>query len=154
MTSPSNPIQIRKLGHVALYCRDLQKMLDFYINVIGFKLSDVNARGMRFLRYGADHHTLVLLQYPDGEAGKGGSALHHFALEVANLDELKQIRKYLLAQGVTASKIQHEGPGMNYVINVKDPDGNEFQFFSDMDQIGWDGKSRPESEWNRFTVED
>ena len=50
-------------------------------------------------------------------------------------------------------KIKHEGPGSDYTFDFEDPEGNRLQFFSDMDQIGWDGKSRPASEWKRFEVD-
>lgn len=157
MAVPSNPIRIRKLGHIGMYCQDLRKMTDFYTRVLGFRLSDVNEKGLTFLRFGADHHTLVLAKMPEDNRGNGATAstLHHLALEVADVEELKRIRKYLLAQGVKVlGKVKHEGPGMNYVIDFEDPEGNRVQFFSDMDQIGWDGKSRPKEEWNRFEVDD
>ncbi|HZE11047.1 MAG TPA: VOC family protein, partial [Burkholderiales bacterium] len=50
MTDSDNPIRVRKIGHVGLYCRDLAKMVDFYTRVLGFKVSDVNEKGMTFLR--------------------------------------------------------------------------------------------------------
>jgi catechol-2,3-dioxygenase len=156
MTTTDNPIRIRKLGHIGLHCHDLQKMVDFYTRVLGFKVSDVNEKGLTFLRFGSDHHTLVLARMPDGgQNGGTANALHHIALEVENVSDLKRIRKYLLAQGVPLhGKIKHEGPGMNYVLDFEDPEGNRVQFFSDMDQIGWDGKSRPKEQWNRFEVGD
>ena len=157
MTDATNPIRIRKFGHIGLYCHDLPKMVDFYTRVLGFKLSDVNEKGLTFLRFGSDHHSLVLARMPDEEQKKGAvvKTLHHIALEVADLNELKRIRKYLLAQGVPLhGKIKHEGPGMNYVLDFDDPEGNRVQFFSDMDQIGWDGKSRPKEQWHRFEVDD
>ena len=61
-----------------------------------------------------------------------------------HLDTLKQIRRYLLSQGVNVrSVIKHEGPGSDYTFDFDDPEGNRLQFFSDMDQIGWDGKPQP-----------
>ena len=51
-------------------------------------------------------------------------------------------------------KIKHEGPGGNYVYDFLDPEGNYLQCFCGMDQIGWDGKSRPKEQWNRFEVDD
>lgn len=156
MTDHANPIQVRKFGHIGLYCHDLPKMIEFYTRVLGFKVSDVNEKGLTFLRFGADHHSLVLVKMPDGgKIGAVAKTLHHIALEVADLGELKRIRKYLLAQGVPLhGKIKHEGPGMNFVLDFDDPEGNRVQFFSDMDQIGWDGKSRPKEQWNRFEVDD
>jgi len=157
MSATANPIQIRKFGHIGLYCRDLPKMVDFYTRILGLRVSDVNEKGLTFLRFGPDHHSLVLAKMPEENRGNGASAstLHHLALEVADIDELKRIRKYLLAQGVKVlGKVKHEGPGMNYVVDFEDPEGNRVQFFSGMDQIGWDGRSRPKEQWNRFEVDD
>jgi len=157
MTDPSIPIRVRKIGHVGLYCRDLAKMVDFYTRVLGFKVSDVNEKGMTFLRFGGDHHSFVLAKMADDEQKKGAGAtlLQQIAMEVASLDALKRIRKYLLSQGVNVrGKIKHEGPGNDYTFDFDDPEGNRLQFFSDMDRIGWDGKSRPKGEWKRFEVED
>ena len=157
MADTANPIRIRKIGHVGLYCRDLPKMVDFYTRILGLKISDVNEKGLTFLRFGHDHHSLVLAKMPDDNRGNGATAstLHHLALEVADLDELKRIRNYLLGRGVKVlGKVKHEGPGMNYVVDFEDPEGNRVQFFSNMDQIGWDGRSRPKEQWNRFEVDD
>ena len=124
---------------------------------VGFKLSDVNERGMHFLRFGDDHHSYVLAAMSDEEKkkGVGGTLLQQIALEVDGLDTLKQIRKYLLSHKVNVrSVIKHEGPGSDYTFDFDDPEGNRLQFFSDMDKIGWDGKSRPMDQWNRFDVED
>jgi catechol-2,3-dioxygenase len=157
MTDPDNPIRIRKIGHVGLYCRDLAKMADFYTRVLGFKVSDVNEKGMTFLRFGGDHHSFVLAQMSAEEQKKGAGAtlLQQIAMEVASLDALKRIRKYLLSQGVNVrGKIKHEGPGNDYTFDFDDPEGNRLQFFSDMDRIGWDGKSRPKEQWKRFEIDD
>ncbi|MDB5761819.1 MAG: hypothetical protein JWQ21_814, partial [Herminiimonas sp.] len=42
----------------------------------------------------------------------------------------------------------------DYTFDFDDPEGNRLQFFSDMDQIGWDGKSRPKEQWKRFDVDE
>jgi catechol 2,3-dioxygenase-like lactoylglutathione lyase family enzyme len=157
MPENTNPIRISKIGHVGLYCRDLPAMVDFYTRILGFKLSDVNERGMHFLRFGDDHHSMVLAAMSDDEKkkGVGGTLLQQIALEVDSVDTLKRIRKYLLAQGANVrSVIKHEGPGSDYTFDFDDPEGNRLQFFSDMDKIGWDGKSRPKDQWKRFDVED
>ena len=112
MTDTAHPVRVRKIGHVGLYCRDLAKMVDFYTRVLGFKVSDVNEKGMTFLRFGGDHHSFVLAKMADDEQKKGAGAtlLQQIAMEVASLDALKRIRKYLLSQGVNVrGKIKHGG---------------------------------------------
>jgi catechol 2,3-dioxygenase-like lactoylglutathione lyase family enzyme len=151
----TNPIRVQKIGHVGLYCRDLKRMVDFYTGVLGFKVSDVNEKGMTFLRWGPDHHSFVLARMPGGEPPSAGTVLQQIALEVADLDLLKRIRKYLVEQGARVlGPIKHEGPGSDYTFDFEDPEGNRLQFFSDMDQIGSDEKSRPQEQWRRFTVDD
>jgi catechol 2,3-dioxygenase-like lactoylglutathione lyase family enzyme len=154
MTTATHPIRISKIGHVGLYCRDLPRMVEFYTRVLGFKVSDVNEKGMTFLRFASDHHSFVLAPAPQGATPSGPTVLQQIAMEVADLDTLKRIRTHLLAQGVKATAIKHEGPGSDYTFDFDDPEGNRLQFYSDMDQIGWDGKSRPKDQWKRFTVED
>lgn len=152
-----NPIRIQKIGHVGLYCHDVQKMTDFYTRILGCEISDANERGMVFLRFGNDHHSFVLAPMSEAEQrkGQGERILQQIALEVADLDALKKIRKYLLGMDVNVKgKIKHEGPGSNYTFDFDDPEDNRLQFFSDMDQIGWDGKSRPKEQWQRFEVDD
>jgi predicted enzyme related to lactoylglutathione lyase len=92
MTDTANPVCIQKIGHVGLYCRDLSKMIDFYTRILGFKISDVNEKGMTFLRHGADHHSLVLAKMDEAEQKKGAGAkvVQQIALEVADLDAVKR----------------------------------------------------------------
>lgn len=154
--TPAFPVRIRKIGHVGLFCRDLPKMVDFYTRVLGFKQSDVNERGLTFLRFSDDHHNLALMQLPEGEKDKpaGRPVVQQISYELDSLDDLKALYRHLVAHGVKikGDSIQHEGPGNNFVIDFDDPDGNNLQFFSGMDVIGWDGRSRPQSEWNRYQV--
>jgi catechol 2,3-dioxygenase-like lactoylglutathione lyase family enzyme len=153
----ANPIRVRKIGHVGLYCRDLDRMLAFYTQVLGFQLSDTNEKGLAFLRFGADHHSLVLARMSAEEREKqaGPTIIQQISFEVADLEALKRIRAYLIARRAQVlGPIKHEGPGGNYTFDFEDPEGNRLQFFSDMDQIGWDGNSRPKEQWRRFTVED
>ena len=93
--SETNPIRISKIGHVGLYCRDLPKMVDFYTRILGFKLSDVNERGMNFLRFGDDHHSIVLAAMSEEEkkTGTGGTLRQQIAMEVDSRAALKNIRK-------------------------------------------------------------
>ena len=34
-------------------------------------------------------------------------------------------------------------------MNFTDPDGFQIEIYASMDQIGWDGKSRPAEQWSR-----
>ncbi len=47
-----------KLGHVAHRVADVQKVVKFYTEVLGFRVSDWHADTFAFLRCGVDHHTV------------------------------------------------------------------------------------------------
>jgi catechol-2,3-dioxygenase len=136
----------------------MKKMRDFYTEVLGFKLSDVNQRGMVFLRFGTDHHNIFLCPAAESEeATRGQAGLHHIAFEVATLEELKRVKKYLASKGFEAigtGKIMHRPTGSNYDFDILDPEGNTIQFYSEMDQIGWDGRSRPAELRREFAIEE
>ena len=89
--SHAPPFAIRKIGHVVLRVTDLARSLDFYTRVLGFKVSDTYPEemmpgGMVFMRFGADHHGVALVGGAEGPSQ--GRELHHFAFEVATLDEV------------------------------------------------------------------
>ena len=79
------PFDIRKVGHVVLYVTDLERAVDFYTRILGFRVSDVYPDtmmdgGMVFMRCNADHHGVALVG--DGErpdAGPGRTGMHHMA---------------------------------------------------------------------------
>ena len=60
------PFDIRKVGHVVLYVTDLERAVDFYTRVLGFRVSDVYPDtmmdgGMVFMRCNADYHGVALV---------------------------------------------------------------------------------------------
>ena len=57
-----------KLGHVAHRVDDVQKMVKFYTDVLGFRVSDWHADTFAFLRCGVDHHTVNFVYDADAAA--------------------------------------------------------------------------------------
>ena len=98
------PFAITKIGHVVLNCRDLERSVRFYTQILGFKVSDIYEPdmvpgGMVFMRFNADHHGVGLVgDMPDVAQN---IELHHLAFEVADLDQLLQLREHLERNNVT-----------------------------------------------------
>lgn len=69
------------LGHAVLFVPDLAEAEHFYIDVLGFRLSD-RVGELRFLHCNSRHHTLALATVP------GMVGMHHLMLEVASLDDV------------------------------------------------------------------
>jgi catechol 2,3-dioxygenase-like lactoylglutathione lyase family enzyme len=72
-----------KLGHVASRVTDVQKHAAFYMDILGFRMSDWIGDHFVFLRCGPDHHTVNFVRYEQ-------PALHHIAFEVKDWGELQR----------------------------------------------------------------
>jgi len=73
------------LGHVVLTVKDIDAVMSFYVDVLGFALSDYMQRPFRayFFHINARHHSLALL-----ESGRNG--MHHLMVELFSLDDVGQ----------------------------------------------------------------
>ncbi len=149
------PFRMRKLGHVVVVVTDLDRSVDFYTRLLGFQVSDVygpdmgQGRGMVFLRCNADHHCLALVEGRDTPSTR--TELHHMAFEVASLDEVFRAREFLLSNGVEIVMQGRRRAGCQLEIEFRDPDGHTVEIYCLLDQVGDDGRVRPESEWNGIT---
>jgi catechol 2,3-dioxygenase-like lactoylglutathione lyase family enzyme len=145
------PVNVLKLGHVVLRVNDVERSAKFWTEIMGFKISDRNEHGMVFLRYGADHHTIALAPAAEQSSlpAKSQIGFDHCALEVGSMDDLFRIRDFLKARGVPITFEGRKGPGCNPGVEFLDPDGYTIELYAGMDQVGWDGKSRPPEQWRR-----
>ena len=145
------PFKIGKLGHVVLQVKDLEKSLNFYTKILGFKVSDVYPEemmpgGMAFLRCNTDHHSLALVG-----AGKGRSEnveLHHMAFDVSTLEEVFRARDHLRACGVPIDFEGRRRAGCQLAVEFRDPDNHRVEIYWGLDQVGSDARVRPSHEWN------
>ena len=77
----SNPVRPRTLGHVVLGSVELQASEKFFIQGVGFKVSDRVPDAASFLRCSADHHNLLVQAAPI-------PFLHHSSWQVDDVDEI------------------------------------------------------------------
>jgi catechol 2,3-dioxygenase-like lactoylglutathione lyase family enzyme len=152
MSSAMNPpFAVQKIGHAVIFASDLERSTHFYVDVLGFKVSDIYPEsmmpgGMVFLRCNGDHHCLALVGGKDDAQDK---SLHHLAFELATLDEVFRARDHLKQQG---AKITYEGrrrAGCQVSVEFLDPDGHHLEVYWGVDQIGADGRARPSHEWRQ-----
>jgi catechol 2,3-dioxygenase-like lactoylglutathione lyase family enzyme len=137
-----NPVRPRKLGHVVLGSTDLEASERFFIQAVGFKVSDSIADAASFLRCSTDHHNLLVQAAPV-------PFLHHTSWQVEDVDEI----------GRGATKLLNKDParhvwglgrhhiGSNFFWYLKDPAGNFSEYYADMDCIVDDQLWKPEV-WN------
>ena len=116
------------LSHVVLHSPDMGRLMKFYQDVLGFKLSDSIAKFMLFLRCNSAHHRLAILP--------GKPALNHVAFDVSSVDEMMRGLRRLTEQGVTLSW----GPGRHTAGNntftyYLTPNGNAVEYTSDLEEV-------------------
>jgi catechol 2,3-dioxygenase len=144
------PFRVQKLGHVVLRVADLVRSVEFYTQVLGFRVSDVYPEdmvpgGMVFLRFNPDHHGLALVGGVPGPAAR--RELDHVAFEVATLDEVFRARRHLRAHDVPIVFEGRRRAGVQIAVEFNDPDGHHLEIYWGLDQIGSDGRVRPAAEW-------
>ena len=145
----------RRLGHIVLMVRDIQKSATFYTDIVGLIVSDWIEDQMVFLRsrHGHDHHDLALVQAPlaldgAGKAEEPRVGLEHFSYELKDMKEIEAAATFLQDKGIEIVRgIGKHGPGENLFLVFRDPDGNYVEYFSEMTQIdpevGYEAKVWP-----------
>ena len=121
----------RRLGHLIKFTPDVNRALEFYITLLGMKLTDRSGNFVAFLRCGngGDHHVLGLLQ-----SEKPG--LHHVSFEVNSLDELGIGANQMIEAGYRHvwGLGRHIG-GSNFFQYFRDPWNSMAEYFWDIDVI-------------------
>ena len=116
-----------KLGHVAYRVDDVQKIVKFYCDVLGFRVSDWRADDFAFLRCNSDHHTVNFVHDAEPQ-------LHHIAFEVKDWAEIQRAAETLAKHDIHLVW----GPGRhiighNIAIYHRNADKVRVEFFCEMD---------------------
>ena len=120
---------IRRLNHAVLYVRDVATSVDFYTQVLGFKVITQQPRAAFLQASGSTNdHDLGLfgIGAHAGDPGVGvrSVGLYHLAWEVETLGDLGELRERLGAAGALVGQSDHSTTKSLY---AKDPDGIEFE---------------------------
>ena len=134
----AQPIEV---GHVVFFVRDVQACERFYVEHLGFAVSDRYPGRGSFLRCAphGGHHDLFLLQLPQGKSG-----LNHVAFTVRDIHEV-------FGGGLHMSRCGWEtqlGPGRHpissaYFWYFQNPAGALVEYYADEDQLtpAWQPRS-------------
>ena len=130
------PINLSRIGHVAMRVSDLERSKDWYSDVLGFTVmeQDIEHGDDVFMSLGrqADGHVLDIVQVesPDSASpapDRNSIGIAHIALKVDTHDDLKGAYEHLLAKGVTIDRmIEHVNQRSMYFA---DPDGNRIEIY-------------------------
>jgi glyoxalase family protein len=141
---------IQGLHHITLGCKNAQRTIDFYTQVLGqrFVKKTVNfdAPNTYHLYFGNEFgqpgSAITFFEWPNAARGYPGiGGTHHFALRVANHDGLLKWKRRLTDLGLSV-----KGPlDRHYFVSIyfNDPDGTILEIATD--SPGWILDETPES---------
>ena len=132
-------VRPRKLGHVVVGSTDQDATQRFFVDGLGFRVSDEVPGMAAFLRCSTDHHNVLVLAAPV-------SFLHHTSWEVDDVDEVGRGATAMLAQDPARHVwgLGRHHIGSNFFWYLKDPAGNFTEYYSDLDCIVDDAVWTPE----------
>ena len=153
------PYKIARIGPVRLFVDDMETMLAYYIGRLGLKVTEetvVDGHRCVFLRANTEHHSIAL--YPIALRAALGLSDHStcmsFGVQVGSYQQLRDAVEFIAAEGAEVRRLPPElSPGIDYSAYVIDPDGHAIQFYWYMEQVGWDGKPRPDSKRAKASAE-
>ena len=131
------------LGHAVLTVENIDAMMPFYVDVLGFGLSDYMQKPFRayFFHINARHHSLALI-----ETGKNG--VHHLMVELFSLDDVGQSYDVALSQqGRVSVTLGRHTNDLMTSFYAKTPS-------SFMIECGWGGREIDPSTWRAFELQD
>src|SRR5438270_1630322 len=131
------------LGHAVLTVENIEAVMPFYVDLLGFGLSDYMQQPFRayFFHVNARHHSLALI-----ETGRNG--MHHLMVELFSLDDVGQCYDIALGQQdrVNVTLGRHTNDFMTSFY-AETPS-------SFMVECGWGGREIKPATWQPFELMD
>ena len=132
-------MEIKELGHVVLYVRDIERSRHFYRDVLGWREVAVMGRGAAAYSSGRTHHELLLIEVgADATPIPSGRrvGMYHFGLKVGESDdELRTALEACQQAGVTI--VGSSDHTVTHSLYILDPDGNELELYIDVQPALW-----------------
>ena len=132
-------MQVKELGHIVLYVRDLETSRRFYGEVLGWKEIASVPGQMAMFSSGRTHHELLLIEVgPNAQPIPAGRrvGMYHFGLKIGESDEeLRSALRELIDAGVNVvGTADHH---VSHSLYIMDPDGNEIELYIDVQPEVW-----------------
>jgi catechol 2,3-dioxygenase-like lactoylglutathione lyase family enzyme len=164
----NQPFKIRRLGHFGFNLSNMEAGIHFYVDLLGFRISDAIDYSRRakdpaqiaglgdpngyFTRYGTDHHAMVL--FPKrvrdalGRREQPGITVNQITWQVGSLREVGNAIQWFNQRSIK-QRSGRDMPGSNWHTYLYDPDGQSNELYYGIEQIGWDGHSKPKTMYDR-----
>lgn len=139
-------MEIKELGHLVLYVRDLDVSTRFYRDVLGWRQilqGGTSALPFRASAFNAPsnrtHHELLLIEVGPNAADLPPGrrvGMYHFGLKIGDSDDdLREALAVLEANGVVITGASDHT--VTHSLYIQDPDGNEIELYIDVPGVDW-----------------
>ena len=133
-------MEVKELGHLVLYVRDVERSRRFYRDVLGWReIGEAFGGRAAAFSSGRTHHELLLIEVgPDAAPLPRGRrvGMYHFGLKVGESDEeLRAALTTLQERGVEI--VGASDHGVTHSLYIVDPDGNEIELYIDVQPAVW-----------------
>jgi len=136
-------MEVKELGHLVLYVRDLERSAAFYRDVLGWRQLSFDPVGFPAAAFSAPsnrtHHELLLIEVGEDaqDLPRGRHiGLYHFGIKVGDSDdELREALRAVQAAGATV--VGASDHTVTHSLYVLDPDGNEIELYVDVPGVAW-----------------
>jgi catechol 2,3-dioxygenase len=134
-------MEVKELGHLVLYVRDVQRSAAFYGEVLGWEPAFPVTLGVPVTAFssGRTHHELLLIEVGEGATPQPRGrhlGLYHFGLKVGDSDdELRAVVARLHDHGTTI--VGSGDHTVTHSLYILDPDGNEIELYIDVPDVDW-----------------
>lgn len=119
-----------KMGHIAVRTSQLDKMIDWYCNVLEAKVAYRND-DMGFITYDDEHHRMAIIKFPElATPPKNSTGLEHVSFTYENMGDLLNTYMRLKSEGIEPFWTIIHGPTVS--IYYKDPDQNKVELQIDV----------------------
>ena len=164
------PFRTVRLGHFGFDNVSIDESLRFYTEELGFRISDMldhklltqkpelleglgDTNGY-FLRHGTEHHAFALFNWRVRAAlsrteSNPEITANQITFQVATLREVVDAHHWLIEQGLKMQRAGRDRRGANWHTYFYDPDGHPLELFYGMEQVGWNGHSKPADQISR-----
>src|SRR5438105_8270215 len=116
-------VQVTKIGYAGFNTTQLEAMLAYYTEIIGFTLEERAGDGSAYLSNALDHHSIAL--YPSTESG-----LRHVGFQIHSSQSLQEVGAQLRDQGIQVDTQIDAQPGIPELLQLRDPEGNTVQLYT------------------------
>jgi catechol-2,3-dioxygenase len=140
-------MEVKELGHLVLYVRDIERSSHFYRDVLGWRQivpdpdepATVAPIAMFSAPGGRTHHELLLIEVgPDAAPIPSGRriGMYHFGLKVGDSDD--ELREALARLEETGTPVLGASDHtVTHSLYIADPDGNEIELYVDVPGVDW-----------------